>query len=100
MPPKTVNSDTFNALHIAQASINYVHNALTYGANNQVADLTKQYGPDGVTPTNGETIPRLAAVRTAVPKIIAAPHLAMPTMPDNFFGVGVTAGVSAFYRAG
>jgi hypothetical protein len=101
MPTTVVDTETFNALHLAQATINYVRLTLTYGSANQIKDLTAKYGRDGATPVNGRTLPSLVACRDGVKLVLKQPH-ARPAgwLGSDLYREGIGAGVAAYYRAG
>jgi hypothetical protein len=98
VPNKIVDEKVFNALHIAQATINYTRSTLRYGSANQASDLKKLRL--AATPANGQSIDRVKATRDGVKQILARPHRKSPELTDDLFRQGVSAGVAAYYRAG
>jgi hypothetical protein len=101
VPTTVVDTDTFNALHLAQATINYVRLTLTYGSGNQATDLRAKFGRDGATPVNGQTLPSLKACRDGTKMVLQQPH-ARPAgwVSADLYRQGIGAGVAAYYRAG
>src|SRR5262249_34279712 len=101
MPTTTVDTETFNALHLAQATLNYVRLTLTYGSANQIQDLRAKFGRDGVTPANGQTLPRLRACRDGVKSVMQLAHGSAPGWLDAaLYRQGIGSGLAAYYRAG
>jgi hypothetical protein len=98
LQPKTVNRDTFNALHIAQATINYTRNCLKYGSSNQIDDLKKLR--QELSPANGQSLRRVNAIREGAKSILLKPHAKSDGLTDELFQQGILAGVAAYYRAG
>jgi len=104
MPIMNVDKNTFNALVVAQAAINYARKALPYGSANQYADIMARR--DGGE-SGAQSLKRLGYNRKAVDQMAQMPHGALPAQfgasaQEQFatYLSALSAGVSLYYGAG
>lgn len=96
--PTNVDRQTFTALVLSQAAINFARGALPYGSANQVPDLVKEHG---------QVINRLNAARDGLKVLLHAAHGPYPAhfgaTPEAAFPLYACAlgtGLAMYYGAG
>jgi hypothetical protein len=99
MPAIDVDRQTFNALTLAQAAVNFTRAHLTYGSGNQISDLRQSRSGGS---SEGETLPRLDAVRDSTERLLALPTAPLGDLglDTKTFARGIGTGLALYYKAG